>query len=60
MLPITPSTVSSTSEFILSEVVKTLEGFDLQAKNFVYNLTTDTAASMVKLAKLTKGPNYND
>ena len=58
VLAITPSTVSNTSEFILSEIVKALEGFDLQAKKFVYNLTTDTAAPMVKLAKITKGPNH--
>ena len=58
MLATTPSTVSNTSEFNLSEVVKALEGLTYKRKNLVYNLTTDTSAPMVKLAKITKGPNY--
>ena len=40
------------------KIVKALVGFNLQSKNLIYSLTTDTTAPVIKLAKITKRQNY--
>ena len=51
-LGISPSTVSQTSEFLLSEIVKILERYEMQEKNFKFVLTTDTANVMKGIPKI--------